>query len=201
MNIVIEDCLLLILGFCEPFDFKNFLLTCKRINKLAKSNKKKYNYYVQFRKINNINLSYFTFTKVVIYNSSELLVIKKQLAETPNLPEITHIKFSDSFDEEIPFIPSSVICLEFGKVFNKPISNILPSNLLYLRFGKKFNKRISLPNSLIFLEFGKNFRSEIYNIPPTLKYLQIPHSLGWHPGYLHLDRVIGNPQMFIYVSK
>jgi len=117
-------------------------------------------------------------------------------------PRTEELVLHDDFNNFLYGMPSTVKFIKFGKLFNKPITNIagdktkcylhddlvaikfgecynqvsddLPKNLYSLTFGWFFNKPIkNLPLKLGYLELGFNFNQELDNLPANLKYLTL----------------------------
>ena len=84
------------------------------------------------------------------------------------LPDhITHIIFSNDFNQPLDILPSKLLVLIFGNDFNQPLPEI--PNLIYLKFGANFDSEMNnLPNSLIYLEVGKNFKQVLPKFPHNL---------------------------------
>lgn len=100
--------------------------------------------------------------------------------DLPIPSHITHLTFSDQFDESIDNkLPSSVTHLVFGIHFNKLIKCCLPKSITHLSFCVYFDQPIAgcLPDSLICLKLGFFFNQPIKgNIPPSVTHLSLgPH--------------------------
>ena len=116
-------------------------------------------------------------------------------------PNITHITFSQRFQQPVDNLPDSVTHLTFGREFNQPIDNLppsvthltfgtwfnqpveqLPPNVTHLTFGYWFNQPVdNLPSSITHITFGYRFNQPVHNLPPSLKRLEIskryPHEV------------------------
>lgn len=69
----------------------------------------------------------------------------------------------------VDYLPSSLICLTFGRSFNRSVDN-LPNSIEHITFGVKFNNPVDhLPNSITHLSFGETFDQPIDHLPTSLK--------------------------------
>jgi glucan biosynthesis protein len=85
--------------------------------------------------------------------------------------------FHNEFDQQVDFLPPSLIHLTFGKKFDQPVDN-LPQNLTHLTFGNLprhlnsknshvvFNQPVDhLPQNLKHLHFGSHFDHPVDYLP------------------------------------
>lgn len=116
---------------------------------------------------------------------SEIIVMKFPPYFTKNqinkineiMPDI--LIFDDDFITElIEFIlPDSIFYIDFGKKFNKTLTNIkLPRYLKKIKFGDSFVQSlnyVNLPQSLEIIEFGKEYTNSLFSVklPNSLKEL------------------------------
>ena len=110
---------------------------------------------------------------VVIVDSLE------ELSELPaaELQQLTHLAFSDTFNDEIPphSLPSSLIELSLGESFNHPLApDSLPSSLQLLRLGGCFTEDEEIDNELPHQTKGGEFNQPLQrgSLPPSLLELQ-----------------------------
>ncbi|KYQ96668.1 hypothetical protein DLAC_03954 [Tieghemostelium lacteum] len=90
-------------------------------------------------------------------------------------PNLKKLKFSDSFDQALPYqLPNYIESLTFGDYFNQEVKN-LPKYLRKLNLsGLKFNSEIVyIPVGLSILKLGPSFQKNFkpYSIPFTLELL------------------------------
>jgi hypothetical protein len=79
----------------------------------------------------------------------------------------------------VDLLPSSLIHLNLGNVFNKKIEH-LPPGLQFLTVGSSFNQSIDkLPQSLRSLTLGYSFNKTLYNLPPLLESLTLGYSFTY----------------------
>ena len=122
----------------------------------------------------------------------------KNVTKIIELPShVTHLKFSNDFNEEtnysslkkikflayplfntlfnqsINHLPNNLIYLSINGCFNQPI-NCLPSTLRYLIIKGNFNQPIDdLPRDLTHLCLEEDFNKSIDKLPSTLMYLKL----------------------------
>ena len=89
-----------------------------------------------------------------------------------DLPKsITHLKFGFYFNQSIKGLPESITHLTFGCCFVHPLKD-LPKSITHLTFGKFFNQPIkNLPNSITHLTFGEHFNQPINDLPESGRFL------------------------------
>lgn len=116
---------------------------------------------------------------------SEIIVMKYPPYYTKRqIKQIKKVKpdiliFDDGFITTLDkfVLPDSIIYLDFGKCFNKPLKHInLPKYLRKLRFGDNFVQSldyVKLPETLEILEFGSNYTTSLFcvKLPSSLKEL------------------------------
>lgn len=104
-------------------------------------------------------------TKITISTLSSI----SHLASSPS--KITHLTFSDHFDQEITSpLPSSLTHLTLGAIFNYSLIDIICAeklpNLQHLILGPRFNSPLpTLSSSLKYLELGISFSQPVFTFP------------------------------------
>jgi hypothetical protein len=161
-------------------------ITLSMVSKKLNKFKHKFIYREQIiiTKINN--LSFFdNFESVIMFNDGRYpknvkYIYCKANTQTVIFPNITHLTFSNDFDQPINnCIPDSVTHLTFGQNFNQSIKGCIPNSVTHLIFGSDFDKSIAqhIPDGVTHLTFGKYFTGSIENnLPKKLKSLTLgPH--------------------------
>lgn len=133
--------------------------------------------YITHLRISNRNI-----TRGIIPNSVTYLILNCFMPFNPNIiPDSVIFLYLDSlvcFDPFSESLPSSVKYLHFGQSFNSTIPiNILPHTILYLDMGWNFNRPI-IPRTLQgikYLIFGYSFNEELGPgcIPDTVTHLRL----------------------------
>lgn len=83
-------------------------------------------------------------------------------------PSVTHLTFSDTFNEPIHELPATLIQLDLGRYFNNHIDS-LPPSLAHLFFSSNYNHPLPvLPTSLTHLMLGERFTYPLDTLPQSL---------------------------------
>ena len=97
-------------------------------------------------------------------------------------PHTEELVLHDDFNNLIYDLPSCIKFIKFGKLFNKPITNIfgnkakcyLHNNIIAIKFGECYNQiSDNLPKFLYSLTFGWFFNQPITTLPIKLEYLEL----------------------------
>lgn len=100
-----------------------------------------------------------------------------------HFPALTHLYFSDNYDEPLGPLPPKLVQLRFGALFSRPVPNSFPPLLTHLSFGITFTHSIhSFPPGLTHLE---HLAFTISKHPPKFP-LSLTHlTLGWEFLYVY----------------
>lgn len=104
-----------------------------------------------------------------------------------SFPALTHLSFTDNYNDPLGSLPLKLQQLHFGRCFNQPLPSPLPAQLTRLSFGEYYNKKLtSLPHNLTHLVLGVQMSSPP-PLPPSITHLTI-HS-GYNPD-IKLDELV-----------
>eukprot|EP01112_Ceratiomyxa_fruticulosa_P011653 TRINITY_DN3181_c0_g1_i1.p1 TRINITY_DN3181_c0_g1~~TRINITY_DN3181_c0_g1_i1.p1 ORF type:complete len:371 (+),score=49.59 TRINITY_DN3181_c0_g1_i1:48-1160(+) len=92
-----------------------------------------------------------------------------------NLPRsVSHLTFGEKWDKPVENFPPNIIHLIFGQNFRHPVDGLLPQKIRYLTFGVCFNEDVKkLPLSVLDLKLGYFFNRPLDSLPLNLKYLEV----------------------------
>jgi hypothetical protein len=137
-----------------------------------------------FKKLRHLNCSYNKITEIVnlprglewldcSFNLQEQIIYLPHSLTYVNLESNPIAHFQNITNIKPYKYPDTLIKLELGKTFNKPIDN-LPESLRELVIGKNYNLPIeNLPTGLVSLKFSEDsiFNQSINFLPESLKIL------------------------------
>ncbi len=132
-------------------------------------------YYINNYKL-PINIEYFDMENsnitrnIILPYSVTHLIVSKNIFKLKLHSNVTHLKFSQNFNEFI-IIPYHITHLIFGDYFNQKI--IIPKNVIHLTFGKWFKQPITIPPNITHLTFKLKYVIHI-KVPSTVTQLVLP---------------------------
>lgn len=160
-------------------EMKNFLI--KRVS-VNDDEMKKIKFYSNIEDLpSNIKMIKFGHDKVcdidgTLPNELEFLVLAGCYDDKiDNLPSsLIGLEVGVLFNETVDFLPINLKFLSLAdSVFNNSVDN-LPPNLEYLFFGNHFNQPVdNLPNKLKIVHFGYDFNQPIDNLPDSIEELAL----------------------------